>query len=64
MFRASASFLFLVCIILLAASGAYLTLSATSLSGLPGYIAALVIFVLVLIAAVMLLAAINDRINR
>jgi len=64
MFRASACFLFLVCILLLATTGAYLTLNATGLSGLPGYVAASVIFVLILIAAVMLLAAINDRINR
>jgi hypothetical protein len=64
MFRASACFLFLVCIFLLAASGAFLTLNAEALSGLPGYIAATIVFVLILIAAVMLLATINDRINR
>lgn len=64
MFRASACFVFLVCIFLLASSGAYLILNVESLSGLSGYIAASVIFVLILITAVMLLAAINDRMNR
>ena len=62
MFRASACFIFIICIALLAEFS--LTLQAVGLNGLPAYVTGLAVFVLILTAAVMLVSAINDRMNK
>lgn len=64
MFRASACFLFIVCISTLAAATAHLSTHAAGLSGLSGFIVGITLFVLILTVSVMLLAAINDRMNK
>ena len=63
MFRASACFAFLIGIITLAATAAFLVVQVAGLNGLPGYILGFAIFTLIVTAFVMLLSAINDYIN-
>jgi hypothetical protein len=62
MFRAIAGLLFIVLILPFAAFIASLTMQAVGASGLLGFIIGFPIFVGILIMAVMILAAINDRI--
>ena len=63
MFRAIAALLFIVLILPLAALVAALVMTALGVSGLLGFIVGLPVFAGLLTAAVMLLAAINDRLN-
>ncbi len=63
MFRAIIVLLFLGLNLLLAAFVSLLTMKFASLSGLPGYIAGALVFIGILTLSVMILAAINDRIN-
>jgi cobalamin biosynthesis protein CobD/CbiB len=63
MFRALAGLLFIVLILPLAAFVAFLIMNVAGVSGLLGFIIGFPIFVGILTAAVMILAAINDRIN-
>ncbi len=63
MFRAIAALLFIVLILPLAALLASLVMQALGVSGVLGFIVGFPIFIGILTAAVMILAAINDRIN-
>ena len=63
MFRALAALSFIVLILPLAALLASLVLRALDVSGVLGFIVGFPIFIGLLTAAVMLLAAINDRLN-
>ena len=63
MFRASASFLFIIGIFAVAQVTVYWVIQAAGLSGLPGFILGFVMFTLILTAMVMVLSTINDRIN-
>ena len=63
MFRAIAALLFIVLILPLAALVASLVMRALDVSGVLGFIVGFPVFVGLLTAAVMLLAAINDRLN-
>ena len=63
MFRAIVALLFIVLILPSAALVASLTMKALGVSGLPGYMVGFPVFIGILTAAVMLLAALNDRIN-
>ena len=63
MFRASASFLFIIGVFALAEITVYRVMQATGLSGLPGFVLGFALFVLILTAMVMILSTINDRIN-
>jgi len=64
MLRASACFLFIVGFFSIAAAVAYLLIHAVGLSGLAGYLMGAAVFVAIVTAGVMSLAAINDRINK
>ena len=64
MFRALAALLFIVVIQPLAALVAYLVMRALDVSGILGFIVGFPVFVGSLAAAVMVLAAVNDRINK
>lgn len=63
MFRAIAGLLVIVLILPLAAFVAFLVMTALGVSGLLGFIIGFPVFVGLLTASVMLLSAINDRIN-
>jgi len=63
MFRAIAGLLFIVLILPSAAFIASLVMNAVGVSGLLGAIVGLPVFVGILTGSVMVLAAINDRIN-
>jgi hypothetical protein len=63
MFRSIAALLFIVLILPSAALVASLTMKALGVSGMLGFIVGFPVFVGILTAAVMLLAALNDRIN-
>lgn len=63
MFRAIAGLLFIVLILPVAAFAAFLTMTMLGVSGLLGFIIGFPVFVGLLTASVMLLSAINDRIN-
>ncbi len=63
MFRASASFLFIIGVFALAEITVYRVMQATGLSGLPGFVLGFALFALILTAMVMILSTINDRIN-
>ena len=64
MLRAIACFFIIVGILTIAAAAACVAMQATGLSGLPGYLVAVAVFVLILTVAVMVLASMNDRMNR
>lgn len=64
MLRASACFLFIVVIFSIAAGVAYLAMQATGSSNLPAYLVGIAVFALILTVAVMLLATMNDRLNK
>ena len=63
MFRAGASFLFVIGVFALAEVTVYRVMQAAGLSGLPGFVLGFALFALILTAMVMLLSTINDRIN-
>ena len=63
MFRAFAAFLFMICILPFTAVLSYRVMLATGLAGLPAYLVAVTVFVLIVTATVILLAAFNDHIN-
>ena len=63
MFRAIAALLFIVLILPLAALLASLVMRVLDVSGILGFIVGFPIFIGLLTAAVLILAAINDRIN-
>lgn len=63
MFRAIAALLFIVLILPSAALVTYLIMNALGVSGLLGFIIGFPVFVGLLTVSVMLLSAINDRIN-
>ena len=63
MFRAITALLFIVFILPIAALVASIIMNALGVSGLLGFIIGFPVFVGILTAAVMILAAINDRIN-
>lgn len=63
MFRAIAGLLFIVLILPLAAFAAFLTMTMLGVSGLLGFIIGFPVFVALLTASILLLSAINDRIN-
>lgn len=63
MFRAIAGLLFIVLILPIAAFAAFLIMSVLGVDGLLGFIVGFPVFVGILTAAVMILSAINDRMN-
>ncbi len=63
MFRALAALSFIVVILPLAALAAALVMRVLDLDGVLGFIVGFPIFIGLLTAAVMVLAAINDRLN-
>ena len=63
MFRAIAALLFIVLILPLAALAASVVMNALGVSGVLGFLVGFPVFVGLLGAAVMVLAAVNDRIN-
>jgi hypothetical protein len=63
MFRALAALIFIVMILPSAALVAFLVMKALGVSGVLGFIVGFPVFVGILTVSVILLAAINDRIN-
>ena len=63
MFRAIAALLFIVLILPLAALTASVVMNVLGISGVLGFLVGFPVFVGLLAAAVMVLAAVNDRIN-
>ena len=63
MFRAIAALLFIVLILPLAALAASVAMDVLGVSGVPGFLVGFPVFVGLLAIAVMVLAAVNDRIN-